>query len=179
MRKIKKCLSKMEKYFICNVLFYISLDSYIAKYQNWLKRNGMNITGDIKYINPDVYFDGKDYSYIKIGDNVTISREVMVLCHDYSVTNAIGVLHEKVIKRHEGEMFYLKKVEIGDNSFIGARASLLPGTVIGKNCIIGACSVVKGIIPDNSVCVGNPCKIIGLTTDYALKVEKQNDFFVE
>ena len=38
-----------------------------------------------------------------------------------------------------------KPIKIGNNSFIGARVSLLPGTTIGNDCIIGACAVVKGI----------------------------------
>lgn len=177
MNKIKKIFSRLERTFICKVIFYISLDTYIRKYQKWLQKNGMLFSGNVKFINPDVYFDGTDYSRIKIGNNVTISREVMFLCHDYSLTNAFCALHDVVIKRHQGEVFMLNNIEVGDNSFIGARVSLLPGTIIGKNCIIGACTVVKGIIPDNSICVGNPCKIIGNTLNYAKKHKDKKDYY--
>lgn len=44
--------------------------------------------------------------------------------------------------------------------FIGAGAIILPQSKIGNYCIIGAGAVVKGTIPDYSVVVGNPCKII-------------------
>lgn len=75
---------------------------------------------------------------------------------------------------------YLKKIGIkfkrvdlsivvGENCFIGARATLLPGTVIGDNCVVGACSVVKGHIPNNSAIAGNPVKIIKRTEEYARK----------
>ena len=68
-------------------------------------------------------------------------------------------------------------IEIGENSFIGARVSILPGTTIGKNCIIGACTVVKGNIPDNSICIGNPCQIIGNSLEYAKKHFEKKDYF--
>lgn len=51
-------------------------------------------------------------------------------------------------------------ITIRDNVFIGAFAIVLPGSNVGNNCIIGAGCVVKGMIPDNSVVIGNPCKII-------------------
>lgn len=51
-------------------------------------------------------------------------------------------------------------VKIGDNTFVGAGAIILPKTTIGNFCIIGAGAVVKGNIPDYSVVVGNPAKII-------------------
>ena len=56
-----------------------------------------------------------------------------------------------------------RSVCIGQNSFIGAGAILLPGTIIGKSCIIGAGSVVKGNVPDYAIVVGNPAKVIGDT----------------
>ena len=56
-----------------------------------------------------------------------------------------------------------------DNSTVASRVAkelaLLPGTSIGNNCIVGACAVVKGILPDGSVVVGNPAKIIKKTSD--------------
>lgn len=61
-------------------------------------------------------------------------------------------------------------VSIGENSFIGARVVILPGTQIGKLCIIGAGAVVKGDIPDYSVVVGNPCRIISDTRQYGEKI---------
>ncbi len=45
----------------------------------------------------------------------------------------------------------------------------MPNVRIGNNCIIGAGSVVTKDIPDNSVAVGNPCKVIGNTDEYLNK----------
>lgn len=70
----------------------------------------------------------------------------------------------------------MKPITIGSNCFIGARATLLPGTTIGKNCIIGACSVVKGNIPDDSIVVGNPARIIKNTKEWTKEILEKNDF---
>ncbi|WP_112058375.1 NeuD/PglB/VioB family sugar acetyltransferase [Helicobacter fennelliae] len=50
-------------------------------------------------------------------------------------------------------------VKVGDYSFIGANAVVLPHLVIGKNVIVGAGSVVTKNIPDNSIVYGNPARI--------------------
>ena len=43
---------------------------------------------------------------------------------------------------------------------------ILPGVTIGKNCVIGAGSVVARDIPDNSFALGNPCRVIRAIGDY-------------
>jgi sugar O-acyltransferase (sialic acid O-acetyltransferase NeuD family) len=54
----------------------------------------------------------------------------------------------------------LGKVKIGANCSIGANATILPGVTIGSNVIIGSGSVVTKDVPDYSVAVGNPAKVI-------------------
>lgn len=51
-------------------------------------------------------------------------------------------------------------ITIGGNCWIGAKVTVLAGVIIGNNCIIGAGSVVTKSIPDNSIAVGNPARII-------------------
>ncbi|WP_405373425.1 DapH/DapD/GlmU-related protein [Pseudobutyrivibrio sp.] len=53
-----------------------------------------------------------------------------------------------------------KPVSIGEGSWIGEMVCILPGVHIGKKCIIGAGSVVTKSIPDYSIAVGNPAKVI-------------------
>ncbi|WP_261810774.1 DapH/DapD/GlmU-related protein [Levilactobacillus humaensis] len=53
-----------------------------------------------------------------------------------------------------------KEIHIKKNAWIGARVNILPGVTIGENSIIGAGAVVSHDIPDNSVAVGIPAKVI-------------------
>ena len=51
-------------------------------------------------------------------------------------------------------------VTIGEGTHIGAGATVIPSIKIGKWCIIGAGAVVIKDIPDNSIVVGNPARVI-------------------
>lgn len=53
-----------------------------------------------------------------------------------------------------------RPIIIGDGCFIGSNSIILKGTNLGKNCVVGAGSVVSGSFPDNVIIAGNPAKII-------------------
>ncbi|TXH01667.1 MAG: acyltransferase, partial [Rhodocyclaceae bacterium] len=55
------------------------------------------------------------------------------------------------------------KVEIGEYTFIGAGACVLPGVTIGKGSLISAGAVVSKSVPPYSIVAGNPAKVIGST----------------
>lgn len=58
------------------------------------------------------------------------------------------------------------KVWIGDNVWFGENVTVLKGSYIGNDCIIGINSVVMGRIPDGSVAAGCPAKVICTTEEY-------------
>lgn len=162
MSRIRKALWVIERKLI-GFLNFLPGEIYMPIYNKYLKRIGVQIKG-AKYIDPSAHFDGVDYSIITLGTDVVISREVLLLTHDYSITRGF-----QAIGKYKGEVREVLPINIGNNSFIGARATLLPGTTIGKNCIVGAGAVVKGKIPSNSIVVGNPAKVIGNTVEWAEK----------
>jgi len=49
---------------------------------------------------------------------------------------------------------------IGRNCFIGARSIIMPGVRIGDQCIVGSGSVVTNDVPSHSIVAGNPAKVI-------------------
>jgi acetyltransferase-like isoleucine patch superfamily enzyme len=51
-------------------------------------------------------------------------------------------------------------VSIGAGVFIGARAVILKGSSIGDGAVIGAGAVVTGVVPPNSLVVGNPARVV-------------------
>ena len=101
---------------------------------------------------------------IKIGDYCKITVGVTILAHDYSRSVASRVYGQFV----GGSL----PVVIGDNVFIGEHATILMGTTIGNNCIVGANSLVKGAFPDNVVIAGNPAKIVCTLEEYYQRAKK-------
>ena len=53
-----------------------------------------------------------------------------------------------------------RPIIIGDGCFIGSNFIILKGTNLGKNCVVGAGSVVSGSFPDNVIIAVNPAMII-------------------
>ncbi len=170
----RSIIKKMSWYFFrgcIRTLKFFSEGLYKKTYKKFLKNHGMDIVLDEYYIDPTAYFDNYDYSLIHIGHHVTISREVLFLTHDYSLYVGLRIVDPKLVSG-----LFLKDIYVGDNCFIGARATLLPGTSIGENSIVGAGSVVKGTIPNNSIVVGNPAKVICNTKDWANRHIDKADF---
>ncbi|WP_103174735.1 acyltransferase [Paracoccus sp. SY] len=60
-----------------------------------------------------------------------------------------------------------KPIAIGDHVWVGQHSTILKGATIGSHSVIGAGSIVRGAIPDNSLAVGSPAKVIrsGVTWD--------------
>lgn len=110
---------------------------------------------------------------ITIGEGVHIASHSCIYTH--SSHNSIRLLGSKYIEVPAGKRpgYIIKKVAIGDYSFIGTSSVILPGVNIGKGCIIGAGSVVSQDIPDFSVAAGSPSRIIGNTRDLDEKLLAQ------
>lgn len=77
-------------------------------------------------------------------------------------------------KKFDTREFVNKKgcISIGDNVMIGARTIILPNVKIGSNVIIGAGAIVCKDIPDNSMAVGVPCRVVGDFYDAVEKYKK-------
>lgn len=143
-------------------VWYVDHRWYMKLYIMFLRRLGYNLTGTPRYISGKTRIDGTDPSLIAIGDDVVISSDVRILTHDFSVARIDKALsaRSREVTRPEEERSKVAAVSIGDNSFIGAFSMLMPGTAIGRDCVIGAGSVVRGNIPDGSIVIGNPGRII-------------------
>ena len=76
--------------------------------------------------------------------------------------NNCAIGHNVVIGRFAfvGAFCVLGDAHIGDYTFLGLHSVIGPGVTIGKNCIIGANSYVKTDMPDNSLVVGTPARVI-------------------
>lgn len=116
---------------------------------------GMKVGKNFGRLN-GVILDPSHCWLIEIGDNVTMAPRVHILCHDASTKTFLNYTK-------------IGRVTIGDNVFIGAESVVLPGVTIGSNVIIGANSTVTHDVPDNSVVVGSPAKVICTLEEYLEK----------
>jgi maltose O-acetyltransferase len=108
-----------------------------------------NLTvGEECWINIGCLFDLG--SSIKIGDRVGIGHQVVILTSSH---------HIGTRERRVGPL-YVKPVEIGDGTWVGARAVIFPGVRIGPGAVIAAGSVVTGDVPANTIASGVPAKVV-------------------
>ncbi len=101
------------------------------------------------FIGMHCYLDDMCYDLTTIGNNVTISYGVYFACHG----------------KNQGHY----PIIIKDGAYIGMRANIISkniqgggyrGVVIGQNAVIGACTLVNRDVPDGTIAVGIPCRII-------------------
>ncbi len=90
--------------------------------------------------------------------SITIGNDVWTGHHVYITDQNHGYedVSQPISKQSQPE----KAVVIGDSSWLGYGTVVLPGVTIGKHVVIGANSVVSKDIPDYSVAVGNPARVI-------------------
>lgn len=120
---------------------------------------GMKVGKNFGRLN-GVILDPSHCWLIEIGDNVTLAPRVHILCHDASTKSFLNYTK-------------IGRVTIGDNVFIGAETVVLPNVKIGSNVVVGANSTVTHDIPDNSVAVGSPARVISSLDEYLAKEKEK------
>lgn len=147
-------------------IWFISMEKCTSFQYYCLKKMGLNFSGKPRYISAKVWFDGTDYSKIKLGKGVTISSNIRFLTHDWSLDTLYeGYYSEKL----ETPLGRIRGIDIGDYCFIGTGSIIMPGTILGKCCLVGAGAVVRGSFPEGSIIVGNPGTAINLNSFEYLK----------
>lgn len=101
------------------------------------------------------------FNGIKIGNDCQIGTRVGIFTHSshHSIRYYNNKYHEIYFDDHKGRV--RGSVEIGDNTFVGANAIIMPNTKIGKGSIVSGFSYVQGEFEDFSIISGNPAKRIG------------------
>lgn len=90
---------------------------------------------------------------VEIGRNVTISERVFIGDNNHSFRHPEVPIMQQPNKQGI-------PIRIGPGSWVGAGASILPGTQLGQNNVVGTNSVVKGEFPDHAVIGPEPAKLL-------------------
>lgn len=154
---IKKIINKIYR------LYYTSSSNRYIKY---LRRNNIKIgKGCIIFDPKRIQIDVSRPELLEIGDNVLLHKGTVILTHDFA-SRAFVTKYNEFIPSHS-------KIKIGSNVWLGENVSILKGINIGNNVIIGYGSIVTKSIPNNSVAVGSPAKVICTFEDYYKKRQQQ------
>ena len=105
-------------------------------------------------------------SKVEVCNNVLISDKVYISdnLHDYKDVN-IPIKEQRILQK--------SPVVIGENTWVGENVCII-GASVGKHCVIGANSVVTNNIPDYSIAVGTPAKVIKIFNHTSKIWEKVN-----
>ena len=106
---------------------------------------------------------GSEPFLVSLGDHVTVTSGVKFITHDGSTC----LVHDEQGKRYQR----FAPIQVGSHVFIGVNTIVMPGVKIGSNVVIGAGSVVTKDIPDNSVAIGVPAKVVSSFEDYQTKIQ--------
>jgi maltose O-acetyltransferase len=120
-----------------------------------LRRQGMQLGEDVwlprsTWIDPDYCF------LISIGDHCGFGSDCLILAHDAQMDEFLDAGR-------------IGRVVIHESCHIGSRTVILPGVEIGPRTIVGAHSVVSRSLPPDSVCAGNPARVICSLDEYLKK----------
>jgi acetyltransferase-like isoleucine patch superfamily enzyme len=89
---------------------------------------------------------------IEIGDDVWTGHHVYVTDQNHGYAD----LERPISQQQMPE----RPVRIGAGSWLGHGTVVLPGATIGRHVVVGANSVVRGELPDFTVCAGNPARVV-------------------
>jgi maltose O-acetyltransferase len=111
-----------------------------------LVRAGLQL-GKGVFLADGVFIDSGHPWLISIGDDSVIAPRVMIFTHDAAMRIQTGYT-------------MIAPVSIGTRVYVGAGAIILPDTMVGDDCVIGAGAVVKGTFPPRSVIAGSPARVV-------------------
>lgn len=141
----------------CTILnprnIYIGDDINILSRVNlYAHGNGLIKIDNGSSININVLIDASQNGSIIIGKNVMIGPNVVFRASNHNFKDLSTPMK---LQDHSGG-----KIVICNDVWIGANATIVPNVCIGKGSIIGAGAVVTKNIPEYSICVGVPAKVI-------------------
>lgn len=127
---------------------------------------------DHTYIGQYNFIDAS--SGVNIGEGCQITNYVSILTH--SSHHAIRLYGRNYVNVPASEKLAYNRadVKIGAYTFIGPHVVIMPGSRIGKGCIVSAFSYVDGEYPDFSIISGQPAKVIKSTKDADALILKEH-----
>jgi len=146
--------NQLKRLRIACMLNSSSRNRYLKKHQIFQEM------GDNVFFQPRII--PSDPKLIKFHNNIVVTSNVTFVTHD--------VFHLGLNNLGKGDFSYEQScIEVMDNVFIGCNTTILGNVKIGPNVLIGAGSVVTKDVPENSVVMGNPARVVSTFDEYLEK----------
>lgn len=91
---------------------------------------------------------------VTLEDNVLIADDVMIDSKNHGINPAESTPYM------DQPLCDIRDVSIGEGTWIGTKVTILSGVTVGKRCVIGAGAVVTKDIPDYSIALGVPARVV-------------------
>jgi acetyltransferase-like isoleucine patch superfamily enzyme len=143
---------------ICTVRAKINPISYA-------RRIGVKVGAGCRFFSLHPGAFGSEPFLVSIGNNVTITAGVRFVTHDGSVY---------LFRDTTPRLDVFGPISIGDNSFLGMNSIIMPGVSIGRNCVVGAMSLVTSSVPDGTVVAGNPARPLFCTDTLRMRLMERS-----
>lgn len=150
---IRACLRKLKGVYLRT-----------AKPIQYAKLIGLNFPQGELHLYGRISF-GTEPWIITLGKNVHITDGVKFITHDGGT-----LLYRSLVP----DLEITKPIVVGNDVYIGNNVMILPGVTIGNHVVIGAGAVVTKDIPDNSVAVGVPARVIKTADEYFEKIQRES-----
>lgn len=108
-------------------------------------------------IGPRYEISADSFTDIMIGNDCLFSWDIVMLSSDGHSIFDIATGENINFPKNPCKKRY---IEIGNHVWVGMRGALLYNTKIGDGSMVGACSLVKNVIPNNCIAVGTPAKVV-------------------
>lgn len=105
------------------------------------------------------------FNFIEASHGISVGEGCQITSH---VTLTTHSSHDRI--RYEGSAYgsvnsegglHVGSIDLGAYTFVGPGSIVMPGTHIGKGCIVQAHSYVQGDFPDFSIIGGSPARVVG------------------
>lgn len=136
------------------------------------------------YIVGAQYFSMKKYSLLQAGGKLILTGGKLILGRWSSISyNSLVITGNHIptvgYPQHLAAQIHLNDrecdIEVGDDCWIAANVTLLPGAKLGRGCVVGACALVNKEVPPYAVVAGIPAQIVAVkfTLEQIIEHEKK------
>jgi len=151
---------------VSNIISYIRREIYAKLYPIGYARSiGVKLGENVNFYGMPSGMFGTEPWLITMGNNVYVTSGCTFVTHDG------GTL---ILRKEIPDLEWTAPITIGNDVYIGIRSIILPGVNIGDRVIIGAGSIVSKDIPDNSVAIGSPARVIKTVDEYLERLKEKS-----